>query len=257
MVKKTKRKTNMPFCSVFRTDYVNEQMEKRKQEINNPEMNHCVLLKNVPMWETPDDVFDTLEILEYNVEEVERFRNMPVVKVTFSEANDVKRALEEQNIWIGYFKTKCEPFDKYRRRPRSHFHQCKNCFKLNHVAKECPRPKVCKFCGMKNHTSENCRNRKNRNFQKCVLCRGKHPSDSILCPVIQKTRNSIGVKLSRREKKIVEKKIELKENKKEKVNKSVASYKDMVSGRQPKAKNNVPEKTQENMKNKKFKNKNK
>ncbi|ETO04254.1 hypothetical protein RFI_33143, partial [Reticulomyxa filosa] len=87
-------------------DYVSEQLEKRKQEISNPERNRCVLLKNVSTRETPQEVVDTLEELGYEVEEVERFKGMPVVKVIFSNTKDF--------ITIGFNEAKCEIFDKYR-----------------------------------------------------------------------------------------------------------------------------------------------
>ncbi|ETN98087.1 hypothetical protein RFI_39435, partial [Reticulomyxa filosa] len=48
-------------------------------------------------------------------EEVERFKGMPVVKVTFTKAGDVQRTLEEKVITIGFNEAKCEIFDKYRR----------------------------------------------------------------------------------------------------------------------------------------------
>ncbi|ETO24998.1 hypothetical protein RFI_12145 [Reticulomyxa filosa] len=46
--------------------------------------------------------------------------------------------------------------------------------------------KVCKYCGKRNHKYENCHQRKDPRFQKCVLCKGKHAINS-LCHVIQKT----------------------------------------------------------------------
>ncbi|ETO22481.1 hypothetical protein RFI_14718, partial [Reticulomyxa filosa] len=69
------------------------------------------------------------------------------------------------------------------------------------------------YCGKRNHTSDKCHHRNNPRFQRCVLCKGQHASNSILCPVIQKTRNAIGVNLSRREKKVIEKKEQVKINK--------------------------------------------
>ncbi|ETO16718.1 hypothetical protein RFI_20621 [Reticulomyxa filosa] len=78
------KKQNIPFCSIFRKDYISEQLEKRKKEISKESVH---VLKNVSTRESPQEV-----------------------------------------------------------------------------------------------------------VEKCVLCKGQHTSNSILCPVIQKTRNTIGNK---------------------------------------------------------------
>ncbi|ETO12418.1 hypothetical protein RFI_24958, partial [Reticulomyxa filosa] len=215
-----------------------------KQEISNPETNRCMILKNVSTRKSPQEVVDTLEELGYEVEEVERFKGMPVVKVIFSNAKDVQRALQEKVITIGFNEAKCETFDKYRRRPRSHFIQCRKCFKLNHFAKDCKNSKICKYCGRRNHISEIL-----TTFQMYVLCKGQHSSNSILCPVIQKTRNAIGVNLSRREKKFIEKKEQVKTNlsknpKDFKENSKVPNYKEVIA--RPKNKNQVNEQVNNN-----------
>lgn len=57
-----------------------------------------------------------------------------------------------------------------------------------------------------NHNSENCYNKRIPEKQKCILCKGNHASDSILCPIIQNIRKNIGINLSRSEKKIIQRK---------------------------------------------------
>ncbi|ETO03228.1 hypothetical protein RFI_34182, partial [Reticulomyxa filosa] len=57
--------------------------------------------------------------------------------------------------------------------------------------------KTSKYCGMKSHKSEDCSHKKKPNNQKCIMCRGKHASDSVLCPVIRKVREKIGIHFSR------------------------------------------------------------
>ncbi|ETO35822.1 hypothetical protein RFI_01240, partial [Reticulomyxa filosa] len=84
---KENKKQSIPFCSMFRRDYVSGQLEKLKKKISNPETNRCMLLKNVSTREYHQEVVDTLEELD-EVEEVERFKGMPVVKVIFSNAKD-------------------------------------------------------------------------------------------------------------------------------------------------------------------------
>lgn len=227
-------------CSFFNSNYVNEQKEKRIQQVQNPEENKTVLLKNVPLRETEEEIKETLTELEYNIEKVERFKRLPIVKVTFGTSQDVQRIIQDQNIRIGYNLVKCEIFDKFRSRPRSHFHQCRNCFGLNHFAKDCNRRKKCKYCGGINHSSQNCYHKGNSEKQKCILCKGNHPSDSILCPVIQQTRETIGINLSRREKIIIQRKenIHVEQNQKKTVilqknssQASVKAWKDLASNR--------------------------
>ncbi|ETN99371.1 hypothetical protein RFI_38110 [Reticulomyxa filosa] len=59
--------------------------------------------------------------------------------------NNAKQAIQEKNICIGFNVAKCEYFDKFRSRPRSHFHQRKNCFGLNYFTKDCVKKNKCKF----------------------------------------------------------------------------------------------------------------
>ncbi|ETN98691.1 hypothetical protein RFI_38801 [Reticulomyxa filosa] len=67
---------------------------------------------------------------------------------------------------------------------------------------------------MKNHKSEDCHHRKKPSKQKCILCRGQHVSDSVLCPVIRQVQEKIGIHFSRREKVVILKKEKKKGEKK-------------------------------------------
>ncbi|ETO30945.1 hypothetical protein RFI_06174 [Reticulomyxa filosa] len=62
-----------------------------------------------------------------------------ISKVTFAKSEDIKRSFEEMIITIGFNEAKFEVFVRYRRRPKSHFIQCRKCFKLNHFAKDCSK----------------------------------------------------------------------------------------------------------------------
>lgn len=206
-----RKQLRLPKCFIFSKNYVQEQKVKRNEEVNNPEINRDVILKNVSLRETEDEIMETLHEMNLNIAKVERFKGLPIVKVTFSTSEDVKRILQEKEIIIGYNVVECHLFDKFRSRPRSHFIQCRKCFGLNHMAKDCPKKKICKYCGMYNHTTDQCYKKGHPGKYKCALCKGKHPSDSILCPVIQKVRTSIGINFSRREKQIIDKKERQKE----------------------------------------------
>ena len=74
------------------------------------------------------------------------------------------------------------------------------------MPKRVPEPSRCKYCGMRNHVSDKCFHKRNITRHRCVLCRGNHASDSIICPVFQKTRTNIGINLSRREKQVISRK---------------------------------------------------
>ncbi|ETO13880.1 hypothetical protein RFI_23483, partial [Reticulomyxa filosa] len=92
-----------------------------------------------------------------------------------------------------------------------------NCFGLDHFAKDCVKKKKCKYCGRFNHSSDYCFHKKNKKRQRCILCKDNHASDLIICPVIQKTRQQIGIKLSRREQQIIQKKDQLKQTETKKI----------------------------------------
>ncbi|ETO36932.1 hypothetical protein RFI_00130, partial [Reticulomyxa filosa] len=83
--------------------------------------------------------------------------------------------------------------------PKSHFRQCRSCYKLNHIACECPKKrKACKFCGLANHEAAKCRDKNNPSKHKCVLCNGQHPSNSVHCEVIRKAREKLDAFLKKK-----------------------------------------------------------
>jgi hypothetical protein len=130
---------------------------------------------------------------------------MPVVKISLCNTDNIPKILKDENIYIGYSKVEPEIFDRYKSRPKFHFKQCKNCYKLNHTAKECPKKvKSCKYCGLTNHSAIQCFHRNNPKRQKCILCNGNHPSDSIICEVIQNTRKKLGIHLTKKEQQFIQ-----------------------------------------------------
>lgn len=188
-----------PKCSIFDSGYAAEAEKRRKENVKNPELNKCVLLKNVCKLESNEEIKETLESMNYGVEKIERFKALPIVKVQLRSSDDVRKILNDKGIWIGFDYAKVEIYDPYRRRPRRHFKQCKKCFGLNHIAEECNRLPVCKFCGKKSHTAELCNFKKNKKRYQCILCKGNHRSDSLQCPKIQQTREKAGIPYSKRE----------------------------------------------------------
>ncbi|ETO08915.1 cellular nucleic acid-binding protein [Reticulomyxa filosa] len=144
---------------------------------------------------------------------------MPIAMVTLSKPEEVMKILQDKEIQIGYAIAQAVIYDKNKSRPKHHFKQCRNCFKLNHIAKECPQKrKTCKYCGLKNHETSKCRHKNDPSRYRCVLCKKKHPSDSVQCEVIRKAREKLGIKLTRKETVLLKKKdnVQKKEQQKEK-----------------------------------------
>ncbi|ETO05729.1 hypothetical protein RFI_31667 [Reticulomyxa filosa] len=65
-------------------------------------------------------------------------KKIPMVMVTLSKSEDVMKILQDKDLQNVYTIAQAVLFDKNKSRPKSYFKQCQNCFKLNHVAKECP-----------------------------------------------------------------------------------------------------------------------
>lgn len=67
---------------------------------------------------------------------------------------------------------------------------------------------LCKYCGQSTHKANKCKVKNQPNRQKCILCKGSHASASIKCPTIQKTREKIGIPLSKHEQHISKNKLQ-------------------------------------------------
>lgn len=196
----------LPKCSIFQRSYVEEKKKKRKEDACNPYINRCVLLKNVSLQESTKEIEEALKEAGYTVEKIERFKNQPVVKVMLETGEQVTNILQDNNLYIGYQKARCELFDPYRRRPRRHFRQCKKCFHLGHLAPNCNKKQVCKFCGRANHLTKDCKFKRRRQKHSCILCKGQHASDSLHCPIIQSVRKKLNISYSRKEIEIISQK---------------------------------------------------
>ncbi|ETN99284.1 hypothetical protein RFI_38197, partial [Reticulomyxa filosa] len=121
-------KSRSPKCSVFSSSYVAEQKHKRAQEITN----RCVLLKNFFTRETEKEIIETLQEMEYDVEK----RRLLALDITWQNVSTMINIEVVQD-------------------------QCKNCFGLNHFAKDCVKKRKCKFCGRTDHGSDDCYHKRN------------------------------------------------------------------------------------------------
>ncbi|ETO33161.1 viral A-type inclusion protein [Reticulomyxa filosa] len=175
-------------CTIYQKNYVEQVKHKRQQDVTNTNTNRRVLMKNVDVNETTTNIQQLLNNYGYNVERLERFKGLPVVKLTMGNSEDVNKILKDENLFICYRKTKCELFDPFRSRPRRHFKQCKKCYRINHNAEECMKKKeTCKYCGFSNHDSKNCKHKNNpRKY------------------LIRTTREKLGIKVTRKETTIFE-----------------------------------------------------
>ncbi|ETO03151.1 hypothetical protein RFI_34259, partial [Reticulomyxa filosa] len=180
----------LPKCSIFQKTYVEDTKRKRIEEVNDPEMNRYMLLKNINIRESEQEIIDTLAEYKYSVNEIQRFNGLPVAKVLMSTAEDVRRILKDDNIFIGY-----------RKKP------------------------ICKYCGRINHTSEQCKFKKSPTKYQCVLCKGNHRSDSLICPKTQDVRQKLGIAFTRRETEIIERKKQQNNNQKQQYNNTTIKIK--------------------------------
>ncbi|ETO04740.1 hypothetical protein RFI_32656 [Reticulomyxa filosa] len=147
--------------------------------------------KNFDQQHHDNDTKETLENYGYQIQEVKRFHKMTIVKLMLSKTEDVIKILKDNDIQIGYSVVKVGPFDRNKSRPKSHFRQCRNCYKLNHIARECPKKrKACK-------TTQ-------ANINVCYVV--QHPSNSVQCEVIRKAREKLSIKLTRKEDAFLKKK---------------------------------------------------
>ncbi|ETO01719.1 hypothetical protein RFI_35720, partial [Reticulomyxa filosa] len=141
------------------------------------------LLRGVSTRESDNEIKETLKDYGYQIQEVKRFHKMPIVKTMISD-------------WM--FNGESGPFDKSKLRPKSHFKQCRKCYRLNHIVRECPKKhKVCKYCRLANHEAAKYRYKNDPS---------KHKFDSLQCDVIRKAREKLGIKLTRKEDAFLKKK---------------------------------------------------
>ncbi|ETO01243.1 hypothetical protein RFI_36197, partial [Reticulomyxa filosa] len=66
-------------CQIYQRNYVDEIKKRKQQEVYNPELNKTVLLRNVPVQESENEIKETLEEYGYSVDVVKRFNRMPIV----------------------------------------------------------------------------------------------------------------------------------------------------------------------------------
>ncbi|ETO17573.1 hypothetical protein RFI_19746 [Reticulomyxa filosa] len=129
-------------------------LKRRNKKTTNPEINRIFCSG---MYQFENQIKKLKKLLEkWGL--IERFKGLPMVKVTFTNTNGTKRAMQEKNIYIGFNMAECEYFDNFPSRPRSMIVQRK----------------------------------RNVSIVEGIIISRKY---SIICTVIQ-TRQQIGIKLS-------------------------------------------------------------
>ncbi|ETO27720.1 hypothetical protein RFI_09412 [Reticulomyxa filosa] len=68
---------------------------------------------------------------------------------------------------------------------------CKN------INKFCNKKPICKYCGRINHIFTQCKFKKSPKKHHCVLCKGNHRSDSLLCPKTKDVRQKLAISFTK------------------------------------------------------------
>jgi hypothetical protein len=111
-----------------------------------------------------------------------RNKSHTVLYISFGTAAEAERACRDGMVFQGSW-FRCEPYCE-----GSVAKQCYQCKAFGHAAKFCRSPRLCGWCGSKDHEEEQCEaNRKVLGAEakraRCVNCRGPHPAWSIECQV--------------------------------------------------------------------------
>ncbi|ETO03580.1 myosin-X, partial [Reticulomyxa filosa] len=77
--KEQKKKKKQMKCAVYNPQYATKQKERRKQEVEDPETNRFVLLKNVSPSESEEEIAEALKDMGYNKQ----------TKITFHPVHEV------------------------------------------------------------------------------------------------------------------------------------------------------------------------
>ncbi|ETO01796.1 hypothetical protein RFI_35642 [Reticulomyxa filosa] len=104
------------FSGNFRTLFVHFAVDISEQQLIQL-ANNFNNIKNAKRNE--NEIKETLEDYGYHVQEVKRLHKMPIVKVMLSNSNDVVKILTFR-------------LDKNKSSLKSHFKQCRKCYRLNH-----------------------------------------------------------------------------------------------------------------------------
>ncbi|ETO04404.1 hypothetical protein RFI_32993 [Reticulomyxa filosa] len=128
-------------CSVYNSNYVKTQKEKRLQDVKNSDINRYVLLKNVD-----------IERINLNVEKVEHFKDLPILKILSTNSHDVRK----------YCKS-----NQYK-------------FVLNlHHANHLTTIVIVQTMNVQEKRIENCFYKYKQSKHKCILCHEKYFRNSI------------------------------------------------------------------------------
>ncbi|ETO15980.1 hypothetical protein RFI_21381 [Reticulomyxa filosa] len=163
--------------------------EKKKKILQNKYLNTLKLLQNQNciiylIVKRFQFILQAFVIITRSENEIKNIGGLWIVKVMLSNSSDIVKILKDNDIQIGYLMIKIESFDKNKSRPKSHFKQCRKCYRLNHIDREyLKKRKVCKYCGLANHEAA-----------------------KLQCEVISKAREKLGIKLTKKEDAFMKKK---------------------------------------------------
>ena len=188
---------NQPTCFRYSKQHKEVVNARRQIEVNDPNINKCIMLRNVSLYENMSDIQTELELqLGFKIDKLQRWKNQPMAIATVRTSDQVNSFLHHKQLYIGYNLVQAEPYNKYKPRQKGHFRQCKKCFWLNHSSYKCPNQQHCACCAKPGHDRTECRHRHDKSRHRCRVCRGRHMSDSLICPKAIKIRSRLGITLS-------------------------------------------------------------
>ncbi|VDH97606.1 Hypothetical predicted protein [Mytilus galloprovincialis] len=158
------------------TSVFGEKSVAHKPRSINHGTNSCYL-HNIPVHLSEENLSLDLSHL-YKIKEVKRkkYRDtgklMPVVKITFTDHEEVKKAITSK----GYCHPGTTTYSKFQAEQPVKVVRCYNCNKFGHIGKRCLNIATCSNCG-----KENCKIKDCKNTPCCVNCGNIHQATSTKC----------------------------------------------------------------------------
>lgn len=146
------------------------------------ERNLSVIIRNLPISISEEEIFTTLDNLKYNVTSVTRLQNrhkspIPIVAVILDKS--------AKNIFSLDRLLHCVISVENRKNENS-IPQCRNCQRFNHTKHFCKLPPRCVKCLEQHHYSK-CTKNKN-SPPTCVNCNENHPSNYKGCKIYKQIK---------------------------------------------------------------------
>lgn len=151
------------------------------------EKNLSVVIKNVPIIFTEEEIYNELENLNYPIKKVTRLTNreqlpFKVVALELSNSTEGKEIFKLDKLLHCIVKV------EIRRKPQGP-PQCKKCFTYGHTKNYCTMPPNCGYCA-EQHWTKDCKLLQSTNPPPpiCTLCKENHMASSNQCKYFPKRK---------------------------------------------------------------------